>query len=232
MSRFIKVEKAEEARSALFVCVRYLLPIVSLAKFLQTVNDNKKQSRLFLMRFFVTAASQLKFLFALVIILGMKLSVYGSNEVLLNTLRKAAGVYSDPLYNPSLNRTVIITGVNYGYLNFLYNFKCFTDRLKLKVLVFSMDSKIHAHIESESNSSLTSFYLTGNQTVNEATAIFRSSQFNIITNRKTEAVIAVMSLGYDVIFMDVDIALLRDPLPYLLWNNVDYAFSHNKICPQ
>jgi len=61
---------------------------------------------------------------------------------------------------------------------------------------------------------------------------FRSKQFNIITHRKMEGIIAVMEMQHDVIFIDMDIALIRDPLPYLLWRNVDYVHSHNRICPQ
>jgi hypothetical protein len=153
-------------------------------------------------------------------------------EELESTLKRATGVYQDPLYNPNMNKTVIITASNYGYVNFLYNFKCFTDRLKLKVLVLSMDSKIHVHIEHKMNSTFSSYYCHGNQTIREDPAIFRSTQFNLITLRKTEAIIAVMTLGYDIIFIDSDIALIRDPVPYLIWRNVDYAFSHNAICPQ
>jgi hypothetical protein len=38
--------------------------------------------------------------------------------------------------------------------------------------------------------------------------------------------------GYSVIFIDMDIALFQDPLPYFLWKNVDYVHSLNQICPQ
>jgi len=63
---------------------------------------------------------------------------------LRETLALAAGVYRDPLKNPAMNRTVIITGTNHGYVNHLHNFKCFMDRLKLKVLVFAMDKQVRA----------------------------------------------------------------------------------------
>jgi hypothetical protein len=152
--------------------------------------------------------------------------------LLASTLKRATGVYQNPLHNPNMNKTVIITASNYGYLDFLHNFKCFTDRLKLKVLVLSMDSKIHVHVEHKMNSTFSSFYCHGNQTITEDLATFRSTQFNLITHTKTKAIIAIMTLGYDVIFIDSDIALIRDPVSYLVWRNVDYAFSHNKICPQ
>eukprot|EP00605_Chrysophyceae_sp_TOSAG23-4_P000317 GSChrysophyteH1.ASY1.ANO1.362.1 assembled CDS len=61
-------------------------------------------------------------------------------------------------------------------------------------------------------------------------ATFRSAQFNLITARKKEAVHDVLTLGYDVLFSDTDVALVRDPFPYLLWNDVDYVHSLNQIC--
>jgi hypothetical protein len=59
---------------------------------------------------------------------------------------------------------------------------------------------------------------------------FRSKQFNIITARKKQAVLSIMKLGYDVLFSDTDVALVRDPLPYLFWQNVDYVHSLNAFC--
>ena len=151
---------------------------------------------------------------------------------LLKVLERSAGVYRDPLINPSLKKTVIITGCNSGYLNFLRNFKCFTDRLNLKILVFSMDERVHTHILDQNDTALSSFLWIGNDVINEESAVFRSPQFNAITHAKTAYTLAVLKLGYDVLFIDTDIALIRDPMPYLIWKNVDYVFSHNKICPQ
>jgi hypothetical protein len=158
---------------------------------------------------------------------------------LLNVLQKAAGVYKDPKKNPALDKTVIITGCNFGYVNHLHNLKCFMDRLELKALVLSMDERLHVYVQERMNSSTAGslFYSyniggVGQTAVKEEATTFRSPQFHIITNRKKEGVVSVMELGYDALFVDTDIALLRDPFPYLIWKNVDYAFSHNKICPQ
>ena len=45
-----------------------------------------------------------------------------------------------------------------------------------------------------------------------------------------EAVAAALALGYNVVFSDVDIALLRDPINYLFIPGVDYTHSTNKGC--
>lgn len=151
---------------------------------------------------------------------------------LLKALALSSGVYQDSSNNPSLKKTVLITGCNHGYIPFLNNFKCFIDRLNMKVLVFSMDLRTHMHVQHRMNSSLTSFHWIGDNAISETSAIFRSEQFNMITHSKTIYTQKVLSLGYDVLFIDLDIALVRDPLPYIIWRNVDYVFTHNKICPQ
>ena len=38
--------------------------------------------------------------------------------------------------------TVLITACNFGYVNHLYNFKCFMDRLGFKFVVFALDGKL------------------------------------------------------------------------------------------
>lgn len=67
--------------------------------------------------------------------------------------------------------------------------------------------------------------------MHESPTEFRTKQFHIITNRKIEGVLNILKLEYDVIFVDPDIALLRDPSPYLFWTGIDYVHSVNKICP-
>jgi hypothetical protein len=69
-----------------------------------------------------------------------------SENVLLDVVKAAAGVYIDPSAHRSsfdhlnssvfddLSRTVLVTAFNYAYLNHIHNFKCFTDRIGLKVL--------------------------------------------------------------------------------------------------
>ena len=42
--------------------------------------------------------------------------------------------------------------------------------------------------------------------------------------------VQVLKLGYDVFFIDPDVALIRDPLKYMLFKNVDYVHSVNLRC--
>ena len=146
-------------------------------------------------------------------------------------LRKASGVYLNGTYgakhNSALKNTVVMTGCNYGFLNHLMNFKCFAERLGIKFIVVALDKKAHDFIRE--NTTMYSLYMHYADVTSEPTE-FRSQQFNMITARKKEAVHDVLQLGYDVLFCDVDVAIIRDPFPYLVWEGVDYVHSLNCIC--
>ncbi len=161
------------------------------------------------------------------------ISVTNKDE-LLKLLNRVAGVYTDPSKGPigvDLSKTVLITGCNHGFLNHLHNFKCFADRLGMKFLVIAMDHKAHQHLSI--NTSMVSYEMSSDaagQSVTGESQEFRSKQFNLITARKKEAVHDILSLGFDVLFSDTDVAMIRDPLPYMLFNNVDYVHSLNYMC--
>ncbi len=146
-------------------------------------------------------------------------------------LQKSAGVYKDASkITEDLKKTVLITGCNHGFINHLQNFKCFADRLGMKFLVIAMDERAHNYIVQ--NTTMSSYLMTGGA-IGEVTGDsteFRSKQFNLITARKKEAVHDILQLGYNVIFSDTDVAMIRDPIPYMMWENVDYVHSLNYMC--
>lgn len=147
-----------------------------------------------------------------------------------NMLDKVAGIYTDPTKAKGLEKTVLITACNFGFVNHLHNFKCFADRLGMKFLVMAMDAQAHNYITH--NTTMNSF-LMGGGAVGEVTGSatdFRTKQFNLITAKKKEAVHDILQLGYDVLFSDTDVAMIRDPLPYMNRINVDYAHSLNYMC--
>lgn len=151
-------------------------------------------------------------------------------EELKRQLEKVAGIYKDPTKSKGLEKTVLITGCNHGFVNHLHNFKCFADRLGMKFLVMAMDKQAHHYITH--NTTMNSYLMVGGAVgdVTGASTEFRSKQFNLITARKKEAVHDILQLGYDVLFSDTDVAMLRDPLPYMNRINVDYAHSLNYMC--
>lgn len=148
------------------------------------------------------------------------------NDTLLSALKRNAGVYRNET-RVGLEKTVLLTGCNHGFLNHLENFRCFAERLNMKFLVIALDFKAFEYIRR--NTTMDAIYMA-TADVTESSVEFRSKQFNLITARKKEAVHDVLDLGFDVLFTDTDVALLRDPFPYLLYKHVDYVHSLNAIC--
>jgi hypothetical protein len=153
-----------------------------------------------------------------------------SNEDLKSVLAKSAGVYKDPIKRRGYEKVVFITACNHGYLNHLHNFKCFADKLGLQFLIISMESQVHDHIMNRT--SMTSYLMNAGKFGEAAgtSAGFRDKHFNLITAKKIEAVHDILVQGYDVIFSDLDVAILVDPLPHLLVQGADYVHSVNGPC--
>ena len=147
--------------------------------------------------------------------------------------KEMAGYYVDPKRNPALKNTIVISGVNSGYKDFFHNFRCHTQRLGIKFLPVALDEGIYNYLTS--NKISTTYLMAdipGRDRVASEPSGFGGKNFNLIGCRKMEAVYGALSLGYDVIFSDVDIAFLSDPIGHLFIDGVDYVHSTNKGCNQ
>lgn len=151
----------------------------------------------------------------------------------IEACKQMAGYYKNPERNPALRKTILITGINYGYKDFLHNFKCFADRLGIKFLPVSLDSRIYKYLNTVK---FAPTYLMpdlpGRENVKGEASGFGGKNFNLIGCRKIEAVAGALELGYNVVFSDVDIAIMRDPIDYLFIEGVDYTHSENNGCRQ
>eukprot|EP01041_Mallomonas_annulata_P000630 gene630-1221_t len=148
-------------------------------------------------------------------------------------VKQAKGVYFDSMKANHLSNTIIVTASNYGYLNHVHNFKCFMDRLGLKVLMVALDEKTHRYLRKQPNT-ISYYYNKGKSKHRniEESHNFRSQAFNEISKHKMDIVYKLLQNNIDVIFIDTDVILVNDPLPILIWNNIDYVHSVNTICPE
>jgi hypothetical protein len=107
-----------------------------------------------------------------------------NKEKLLTLLQKVAGVYNNINKQKGLEKTVVITACNHGFINHLKNFKCFADRLDMKFLVFAMDNAAHNYITQNTNMISYNMGKGAVGGVTEGSTTFRSKQFNLITAKK------------------------------------------------
>jgi len=149
----------------------------------------------------------------------------------VNACKEMAGYYKDSTKNPLLKNTIFIAGINYSYRDFFHNFRCYTDRLGIKFLPISLDPNIYSYIKN--NNIAPTFLMPdvpGRGKVLSEASGFGGKNFNLIGCRKIEAVAGALALGYNVVFSDVDIAILRDPIHHLFFPGVDYVHSENIPC--
>lgn len=171
------------------------------------------------------------------LILIVALSILAAEDVGDNSLnavlQRAAGVYKSKSHSsphPDMKKTVIVTASNHGYLNHLMNLKCFLDRLNMKFITIAMDEQVYENLSKRSDMIVFPKFDGVFGRTAAGAANFRSKEFNIISFRKVEIVLEIMQRGYNVLFIDNDVALVADPFPYVLWRNIDYVFSVNIFC--
>lgn len=159
-----------------------------------------------------------------------------AKEQLIDKVKRAAGVFED---NPELvqkyglDKVVLVTAANHGFLNHFMNFYCFAKKLRMKVLVVSLDEQIDEYLHTHNQSSIISYHMegqSGQEKIGPASASFRSRQFVLMTARKKAVVLEILKLGYDVVFSDIDVPIVSDPFPYLLWKGIDYVHTLNDPC--
>jgi hypothetical protein len=158
---------------------------------------------------------------------------------------KAAGIYVHPELHQQnfsvsvftrLNRTILVSAFNIGYLNHISNFKCFIDRLDLKFFLIALEPLAY-NASLHLGPNVYSYY--HNATILhgvdpkslENAFYYREENFNLISVLKLEVVLELMILGYDIVFIDSDVAVVRDPIPYMLVDGVDYVYTINVFCP-
>lgn len=152
-------------------------------------------------------------------------------------------------YDTHISGSVVVTIANMSNLNHLRNFACFAKRIQMHFLVLAVDdSLVNAMAESKHDYFSVLRYhgyytaTTTNSSKTETaeaplanTAGFQSKQLNLISLRKFEAVYDLQRLGYDVLFVDIDVIILQDVFPMLLQpalQEISYLHSMNQPCSE
>ena len=181
------------------------------------------------------------------------------DQMVLTTLREASGVYNDKERGRKygLSKTVFITVIAYNsrekihhYKVYFRNFLCFTKHYGIDLIVYIL----HHHlpdVEKEIRSLeelgvrvLTypdeRFWSTVHQ---KRTPIKFGPRFadydSEIPNFQSHGALVmvvpqleILELGYSVIYFDVDIGLVQDPVPYITRGDADFTLSiEQRDCP-
>mmetsp|Transcript_21205 Transcript_21205/g.55302 ORF Transcript_21205/g.55302 Transcript_21205/m.55302 type:complete len:734 (+) Transcript_21205:388-2589(+) len=122
---------------------------------------------------------------------------------------------------------VILTGVSYNYRDMLMNFVCNLRRLKI------FDSLVIAAWDEDMyrwgfQMGLPIFYFQTDVAVDVGRDLaYGSKEFRKVTKLKSQVVLEILRMGYDVIWTDTDIAWLQNPLPKLAAMESDFVVQSN-----
>ncbi len=153
-------------------------------------------------------------------------------------------------YYKTVSNTILMTVISFvstedtiHYKLYLKNFLCFIKSYNMKLLVYI----VHPNLD-DIQSDINELQLMGAIIINYPTELF----FTLIKEKTTSLkkgrnhadystnypsfrshgalvmlvpILEVLAFEYNVIFMDVDIGLVMDPIPYLLHSNVDIVVS-------
>ena len=182
------------------------------------------------------------------------------DEIVLRTLQAAAGVYRDKERGAkaSLQKTVFMTVVAYNtkenifhYKVYFRNFLCFVQHYEIDLIIYIL----HHHLP-DVEEEIRSLELLGVKVLTYPDELF----WGLLAEKKSKIMdgkpfssydseipnfhsygalvmlipqLEAMQLGFNVIYFDVDIGLVQDPVPYITRGDADFTTSiEQRHCPE
>jgi len=175
---------------------------------------------------------------------------------LAEALRLGGGLYRPlfarkfpPDWIASLQKTVLAVSCNYAVRDVLLNWACHAERLGLNFVLLPMDAELAAAARASYAQLFPAVYFShtpppgyqGGSIQPNTQSGWRRGQFNEVSYYKLAAVAAILNKGYRVVFSDVDIVFVSDPMPTLfpfkpgapspagvLFPLADFAYQQNE----
>ena len=148
-----------------------------------------------------------------------RLAAHGSTDNLAALLTR---ITSD---DETRNSHVVVLAANYAYRDLALNFACNLRRLKVSnYIFFALDEKAYIFLR---NRGINVFYHGLAQTLEtlrlenkqadsgEKEAVFGTRDFIHTSQLKSRLVLEILRLNYDVLFSDVDVFWLQDPVSFM-----------------
>lgn len=149
--------------------------------------------------------------------------------------------------NSAHGNLVIAVAVNYAYRKLALNFVCNLKRLHLtNYIILAMDKAVYHYLAGRraqvffyddaprvSRRLLSESDTSAHESPRDKEDVFGTASFIETSRRKSLLVLKVLRLGYSVIFSDVDVVWIQNPVPHLLEYNSDFVIQsdrahHNK----
>lgn len=160
------------------------------------------------------------------------MAVAGSMRELEVLLLHIANVSRDsPVSNATAEaqeKLVVAIAVNYAFRHLALNFVCNLKRVGVRnYVVLAMDRTVFDYLAARGANAF--FYQTpGRRRLLEDADTFGSAAFVETSRRKSILVLKVLRLGYSVVFSDVDVVWVKDPIPELLKHDFDFVIQSDR----
>ena len=170
-------------------------------------------------------------------------------KALHRELSAAAGLYVDKTQRPDLANVVAIVLANSGFWLPLQNLLCTADKFGIEIVVLALDSGLHdalaagnppheftashCHAPRGERTAKTMYHRRRSVLlragVDSRPAKFGEGQYFTLVQQKLRAVVEVLTRGYDLLYVDADVAFARDPVPLLFGRTSDNALAQRII---
>jgi hypothetical protein len=129
------------------------------------------------------------------------------------------------LHHRAEKKTILLLGVNGGYVHMLENMVCRLQELGINnYIVAAFDKESYEYCLSKVIPSITAFNHTLSIT---SAADFGSKEFRALTKLKSLQVLKILKAGFNVIWSDVDIFFKKNPVEHLLSLKYDLSIQSN-----
>ena len=165
----------------------------------------------------------------------------GPHAQLQRVVHRSAGIYQNKTLSRlrGAHRTVLVVNGDASYAALLFNWVCFARRLGLRFMLASTDDLLHRHVQKhQAEMGFLSYVPNRNGHLGGRWSKGKYHRLAVLTFKLVVVRDIMLHTGFNVLFSDVDIALLADPWWPHVANSVriegcDYIYQQNPhfCCP-
>ena len=131
----------------------------------------------------------------------------------------------DPIASDGSRRAVIVMVANEGVMDLALNFICSAEGAGIDLASIAMFVGTKEDVELVENMGAKAIYSPALGSMpSRAAGMYLDATFSRMMWFKTTSVFLAIEAGYDVLFQDVDLVWMKDPIPYLRGLNADISF--------
>lgn len=128
----------------------------------------------------------------------------------------------------AIDNTIIVTALNFGYLEMMMNWVCNMRRLHItNYVIAALDEDLYKYAFLRGLPVYFEDSIVSGRGLPLSDAAYGSDEFKELTKMKSRVVLQFLKLGYDTLWTDTDIVWFKNPIDHLRSLSVDLAIQSN-----